>query len=313
MLTNLNNNNILQGLASGLPLFILEYFPSIKPGVVITPSDTDNAPLTPVAISIQRGYIQTNIEISQNGKNPQMMTFDQYHASFTEYYNSILAQFQSANMNVTLSHIGVETLYKNYKFISEHYTVAGLVNITEARDYVKLDVDSNMTSVIRSIPELAVFGVSYKTFCSSILRMFPEMDSSLSLAGSINAYSEYIKMFNKDDRTFADYNLIQGLDITTLSNQIALATQGIDPAIIRTAIRDQSDSPALQNYIKLMINNNIPTKVALNLLAYHPAIINIALNAVRSALNLPADTELNLPLIFTIKSVNTASLVGTLY
>ena len=313
MLTNLNNNNILQGLATGLPLFILEYFPSIKPGVVVTPTDTDNAPLTPVAISIQRGYIQSNIEISPNGKNNQIMSFDQYHASFTEYYNSILAQFTSANMNVNLSHIGVETLYKNYKYVSEFYTIGGLVNITEARDYVKLEVDNNMINAIRSIPELAVFGVSYKTFCSSILRMFPEMDSALSLAGSIYAYSEYIKVFSKEDRTFAEYPLIQGLDITTLSNQVGMATQGIDPSIIRTAIRDQSDSPALQNYIKLMINNNIPTKVALNLLAYHPAIINIALNAVRNALNLPPDTELNLPLIFTIKSLNSASLVGALY
>ena len=64
MLTNLNNNNILQGLATGLPLFILEYYPNIKPGVVITPSENDNSPITPVALSLQRGYIQAPMEIS---------------------------------------------------------------------------------------------------------------------------------------------------------------------------------------------------------------------------------------------------------
>lgn len=312
MLTNLNNNNILQGLATGLPLFILEYYPNIKPGVVITPSENDNSPITPVALSLQRGYIQAPMEISQ-GKNPQIMTFEQYHASFTDYYNSILNQFANTNVKVNLSHIGVETLYRSYRYMSEMYTVGGLVNITESTDYVKLDVDSNIMTVVRSIPELAVFGVSYRTFCSSILRMFPEMDSSLSLAGSINAYSEYIKLFDKNDRTFVDYPLINGLDITTLSNQIAFATQGIDPTLIRAAIRDQNDSPILQNYIKLMINNNIPSKVAINLLAYHPAIINIALKAVRDTLKLPIDTELNLPLIFTIKSGSSSSLVGALY
>ena len=68
MLTNLNNSSILQGLSTGLPLFILEYFPSLKPGVVVTPSENDNTPLTPVNIAIQRGYIQAQLEIS-NTKN----------------------------------------------------------------------------------------------------------------------------------------------------------------------------------------------------------------------------------------------------
>lgn len=312
MLTNLNNNNILQGLSTGLPLFILEYFPSLKPGVIVTPAENDNTPITPVAIAIQRGYIQGQLELS-SGKNPSILTFEQYHASFSEYYNSILAQFANNNIKINLSHIGVDTLYRNYRYISEFYTIGGLVNITESTDYVRLDVDTNLSTVLRSIPELAVFGVSYRTFCSSILRMFPEMGSSLSLAGSVYAYSEYIKLFNKVDRTFADYQIINGMDINTLSNQIAIATQGVDPDIIRTAIREQSDSPALQNYIKLMINNNIPSKVAINLLAYHPSVISIAIKAVRAALSLPIDGELNLPLIFTLKSVNPTVHSATLY
>lgn len=312
MLTNLNNNNILQGLSTGLPLFILEYFPSIKPGAIITPVESDNTPITPVAIAIQRGYIQGQLELS-NGKNPAIMSFEQYHASFTEYYNAILAQFANSNIKINLSHIGVDILYRNYRYVSDFYTVGGLVNITEATDYVRLDVDTNLSSIIRSIPELAVFGVSYRTFCSSILRTFPEMGSSLSLAGSLNAYADYIKLFSKVDRTFADYQLINGIDMQTLSAQIAAATQGVDPEIIRTAIREQSDSPALQNYIKFMINNNIPSKVAINLLAYHPSILNIALDAIRSALSLPVDSELNLPLIFIIKSANTSIHSATLY
>ena len=176
MLTNLNNNNILQGLSTGLPLFILEYFPSLKPGVIVTPVENDNTPITPVAIAIQRGYIQGQLELS-SGKNPSILTFEQYHASFSEYYNSILAQFANNNIKVNLSHIGVDTLYRNYRYISEFYTVGGLVNITESTDYVRLDVDTNLSTVLRSIPELAVFGVSYRTFCSSILRMFPEWEA----------------------------------------------------------------------------------------------------------------------------------------
>ena len=112
MLTNLNNNNILQGLSTGLPLFILEYF-------------------------------QGQLELS-SGKNPSILTFEQYHASFSEYYNSILAQFANNNIKVNLSHIGVDTLYRNYRYISEFYTVGGLVNITESTDYVRLDVDTNL-------------------------------------------------------------------------------------------------------------------------------------------------------------------------
>ena len=212
-----------------------------------------------------------------------------------------------------MSHIGVETLYRNYKYISEFYTVGGLVNITESSEYVKLEVDTNKVTIIRGIPELAVFGVSYRTFCNSIVRMFPEMDNSLSLAGSLYAYAEYLKLFNKEDITFSDYPLIAGMDLTTISNQIGMITQGIDENIIRAAIRDQNDSPMLQNYIKFMVNNNIPSKVAINLLAYHPAIRDIAINGVRGALALPTDKELSLPVILTIKGNSSSATLGGLF
>lgn len=312
MLTNLNNINILQALSSGLPLFIMEYYPSIKPGVVIAPVEENNSLLTPIMMSAQRGYVQSPIEVS-NGKNQQILTFEQYNASFTDYYNSIISQFVNSNIKIQLSHIGVETLYRNYKYISEFYTVGGLVNITESSEYVKLEVDTNKVTIIRGIPELAVFGVSYRTFCNSIVRMFPEMDNSLSLAGSLYAYAEYLKLFNKEDITFSDYPLIAGMDLTTISNQIGMITQGIDENIIRAAIRDQNDSPMLQNYIKFMVNNNIPSKVAINLLAYHPAIRDIAINGVRGALALPTDKELSLPVILTIKGNSSSATLGGLF
>lgn len=312
MLTNLNNINILQALSSGLPLFIMEYYPSIKPGVVVAPVEENNALLTPIMMSAQRGYVQSPIEVS-NGKNQQILTFEQYNASFTDYYNSIISQFVNSNIKIQLSHIGVETLYRNYKYISEFYTVGGLVNITESSEYVKLEVDTNKVTIIRGIPELAVFGVSYRTFCNSIVRMFPEMDNSLSLAGSLYAYAEYLKLFNKEDITFSDYPLIAGMDLTTISNQIGMITQGIDENIIRAAIRDQNDSPMLQNYIKFMVNNNIPSKVAINLLAYHPAIRDIAINGVRGALALPTDKELSLPVILTIKGNSSSATLGGLF
>lgn len=312
MLTNLNNINILQALSSGLPLFIMEYYPSIKPGVVIAPVEENNSLLTPIMMSAQRGYVQSPIEVS-NGKNQQILTFEQYNASFTDYYNSIISQFVNSNIKIQLSHIGVETLYRNYKYISEFYTVGGLVNITESSEYVKLEVDTNKVTIIRGIPELAVFGVSYRTFCNSIVRMFPEMDNSLSLAGSLYAYAEYLKLFNKEDITFSDYPLIAGMDLTTISNQIGMITQGIDENIIRAAIRDQNDSPMLQNYIKFMVNNNIPSKVAINLLAYHPAIRDIAINGVRGALTLPTDKELSLPVILTIKGNSSSATLGGLF
>lgn len=312
MLTNLNNINILQALSSGLPLFIMEYYPSIKPGVVIAPVEENNSLLTPIMMSAQRGYVQSPIEVS-NGKNQQILTFEQYNASFTDYYNSIISQFVNSNIKIQLSHIGVETLYRNYKYISEFYTVGGLVNITESSEYVKLEVDTNKVTIIRGIPELAVFGVSYRTFCNSIVRMFPEMDNSLSLAGSLYAYAEYLKLFNKEDITFSDYPLIAGMDLTTISNQIGMITQGIDENVIRAAIRDQNDSPMLQNYIKFMVNNNIPSKVAINLLAYHPAIRDIAINGVRGALTLPTDKELSLPVILTIKGNSSSATLGGLF
>lgn len=312
MLTNLNNINILQALSSGLPLFIMEYYPSIKPGVVVAPVEENNSLLTPIMMSAQRGYVQSPIEVS-NGKNQQILTFEQYNASFTDYYNSIISQFVNSNIKIQLSHIGVETLYRNYKYISEFYTVGGLVNITESSEYVKLEVDTNKVTIIRGIPELAVFGVSYRTFCNSIVRMFPEMDNSLSLAGSLYAYAEYLKLFNKEDITFSDYPLIAGMDLTTISNQIGMITQGIDENIIRAAIRDQNDSPMLQNYIKFMVNNNIPSKVAINLLAYHPAIRDIAINGVRGALALPTDKELSLPVILTIKGNSSSATLGGLF
>ena len=312
MLTNLNNINILQALSNGLPLFIMEYYPSIKPGVVVSPVEENNSLLTPIMMSAQRGYVQSPIEVS-NGKNQQILTFEQYNASFTDYYNSIISQFVNSNIKIQLSHIGVETLYRNYKYISEFYTVGGLVNITESSEYVKLEVDTNKVTIIRGIPELAVFGVSYRTFCNSIVRMFPEMDNSLSLAGSLYAYAEYLKLFNKEDITFSDYPLIAGMDLTTISNQIGMITQGIDENIIRAAIRDQNDSPMLQNYIKFMVNNNIPSKVAINLLAYHPAIRDIAINGVRGALALPTDKELSLPVILTIKGNNSSATLGGLF
>lgn len=312
MLTNLNNINILQALSSGLPLFIMEYYPSIKPGVVVAPIEENNSLLTPIMMSAQRGYVQSPIEVS-NGKNQQILTFEQYNASFTDYYNSIISQFVNSNIKIQLSHIGVETLYRNYKYISEFYTVGGLVNITESSEYVKLEVDTNKVTIIRGIPELAVFGVSYRTFCNSIVRMFPEMDNSLSLAGSLYAYAEYLKLFNKEDITFSDYPLIAGMDLTTISNQIGMITQGIDENIIRAAIRDQNDSPMLQNYIKFMVNNNIPSKVAINLLAYHPAIRDIAINGVRGALALPTDKELSLPVILTIKGNSSSATLGGLF
>jgi hypothetical protein len=312
MLTNLNNINILQALSSGLPLFIMEYYPSIKPGVVVAPVEENNALLTPIMMSAQRGYVQSPVEVS-NGKNQQILTFEQYNASFTDYYNSIISQFVNSNIKIQLSHIGVETLYRNYKYISEFYTVGGLVNITESSEYVKLEVDTNKVTIIRGIPELAVFGVSYRTFCNSIVRMFPEMDNSLSLAGSLYAYAEYLKLFNKEDITFSDYPLIAGMDLTTISNQIGMITQGIDENIIRAAIRDQNDSPMLQNYIKFMVNNNIPSKVAINLLAYHPAIRDIAINGVRGALALPTDKELSLPVILTIKGNSSSATLGGLF
>lgn len=312
MLTNLNNINILQALSSGLPLFIMEYYPSIKPGVVVAPVEENNSLLTPIMMSAQRGYVQSPIEVS-NGKNQQILTFEQYNASFTDYYNSIISQFVNSNIKIQLSHIGVETLYRNYKYISEFYTVGGLVNITESSEYVKLEVDTNKVTIIRGIPELAVFGVSYRTFCNSIVRMFPEMDNSLSLAGSLYAYAEYLKLFNKEDITFSDYPLIAGMDLTTISNQIGMITQGIDENIIRAAIRDQNDSPMLQNYIKFMVNNNIPSKVAINLLAYHPAIRDIAINGVRGALTLPTDKELSLPVILTIKGNSSSATLGGLF
>lgn len=312
MLTNLNNINILQALSNGLPLFIMEYYPSIKPGVVVAPVEENNSLLTPIMMSAQRGYVQSPIEVS-NGKNQQILTFEQYNASFTDYYNSIISQFVNSNIKIQLSHIGVETLYRNYKYISEFYTVGGLVNITESSEYVKLEVDTNKVTIIRGIPELAVFGVSYRTFCNSIVRMFPEMDNSLSLAGSLYAYAEYLKLFNKEDITFSDYTLIAGMDLTTISNQIGMITQGIDENIIRAAIRDQNDSPMLQNYIKFMVNNNIPSKVAINLLAYHPAIRDIAINGVRGALALPTDKELSLPVILTIKGNSSSATLGGLF
>ena len=312
MLTNLNNINILQALSSGLPLFIMEYYPSIKPGVVVAPVEENNSLLTPIMMSAQRGYVQSPIEVS-NGKNQQILTFEQYNASFTDYYNSIISQFVNSNIKIQLSHIGVETLYRNYKYISEFYTVGGLVNITESSEYVKLEVDTNKVTIIRGIPELAVFGVSYRTFCNSIVRMFPEMDNSLSLAGSLYAYAEYLKLFNKEDITFSDYPLIAGMDLTTISNQIGMITQGIDENVIRAAIRDQNDSPMLQNYIKFMVNNNIPSKVAINLLAYHPAIRDIAINGVRGALTLPTDKELSLPVILTIKGNSSSATLGGLF
>lgn len=312
MLTNLNNINILQALSSGLPLFIMEYYPSIKPGVVVAPVEENNSLLTPIMMSAQRGYVQSPIEVS-NGKNQQILTFEQYNASFTDYYNSIISQFVNSNIKIQLSHIGVETLYRNYKYISEFYTVGGLVNITESSEYVKLEVDTNKVTIIRGIPELAVFGVSYRTFCNSIVRMFPEMDNSLSLAGSLYAYAEYLKLFNKEDITFSDYPLIAGMDLNTISNQIGMITQGIDENIIRAAIRDQNDSPMLQNYIKFMVNNNIPSKVAINLLAYHPAIRDIAINGVRGALALPTDKELSLPVILTIKGNSSSATLGGLF
>ena len=312
MLTNLNNINILQALSSGLPLFIMEYYPSIKPGVVVAPVEENNSLLTPIMMSAQRGYVQSPVEVS-NGKNQQILTFEQYNASFTDYYNSIISQFVNSNIKIQLSHIGVETLYRNYKYISEFYTVGGLVNITESSEYVKLEVDTNKVTIIRGIPELAVFGVSYRTFCNSIVRMFPEMDNSLSLAGSLYAYAEYLKLFNKEDITFSDYPLIAGMDLTTISNQIGMITQGIDENIIRAAIRDQNDSPMLQNYIKFMVNNNIPSKVAINLLAYHPAIRDIAINGVRGALALPTDKELSLPVILTIKGNSSSATLGGLF
>lgn len=312
MLTNLNNINILQALSNGLPLFIMEYYPSIKPGVVVAPVEENNSLLTPIMMSAQRGYVQSPIEVS-NGKNQQILTFEQYNASFTDYYNSIISQFVNSNIKIQLSHIGVETLYRNYKYISEFYTVGGLVNITESSEYVKLEVDTNKVTIIRGIPELAVFGVSYRTFCNSIVRMFPEMDNSLSLAGSLYAYAEYLKLFNKEDITFSDYPLIAGMDLTTISNQIGMITQGIDENIIRAAIRDQNDSPMLQNYIKFMVNNNIPSKVAINLLAYHPAIRDIAINGVRGALALPTDKELSLPVILTIKGNSSSATLGGLF
>lgn len=312
MLTNLNNINILQALSSGLPLFIMEYYPSIKPGVVVAPVEENNALLTPIMMSAQRGYVQSPVEVS-NGKNQQTLTFEQYNASFTDYYNSIISQFVNSNIKIQLSHIGVETLYRNYKYISEFYIVGGLVNITESSEYVKLEVDTNKVTIIRGIPELAVFGVSYRTFCNSIVRMFPEMDNSLSLAGSLYAYAEYLKLFNKEDITFSDYPLIAGMDLTTISNQIGMITQGIDENIIRAAIRDQNDSPMLQNYIKFMVNNNIPSKVAINLLAYHPAIRDIAINGVRGALALPTDKELSLPVILTIKGNSSSATLGGLF
>ena len=312
MLTNLNNINILQALTSGLPLFIMEYYPSIKPGVVVAPVEENNSLLTPIMMSAQRGYVQSPIEVS-NGKNQQILTFEQYNASFTDYYNSIISQFVNSNIKIQLSHIGVETLYRNYKYISEFYTVGGLVNITESSEYVKLEVDTNKVTIIRGIPELAVFGVSYRTFCNSIVRMFPEMDNSLSLAGSLYAYAEYLKLFNKEDITFSDYPLIAGMDLNTISNQIGMITQGIDENIIRAAIRDQNDSPMLQNYIKFMVNNNIPSKVAINLLAYHPAIRDIAINGVRGALTLPTDKELSLPVILTIKGNSSSVTLGGLF
>ena len=312
MLTNLNNINILQALSSGLPLFIMEYYPSIKPGVVIAPVEENNALLTPIMMSAQRGYVQSTIEVS-NGKNQQILTFEQYNASFTDYYNSIISQFVNSNIKIQLSHIGVETLYRNYKYISEFYTVGGLVNITESSEYVKLEVDTNKVTIIRGIPELAVFGVSYRTFCNSIVRMFPEMDNSLSLAGSLYAYAEYLKLFNKEDITFSDYPLIAGMDLNTISQQIGMITQGIDENVIRAAIRDQNDSPMLQNYIKFMVNNNIPSKVAINLLAYHPAIRDIAINGVRGALTLPTDKELSLPVILTIKGNSSSATLGGLF
>ena len=312
MLTNLNNINILQALSSGLPLFIMEYYPSIKPGVVVAPVEENNSLLTPIMMSAQRGYVQSPIEVS-NGKNQQILTFEQYSASFTDYYNSIISQFVNSNIKIQLSHIGVETLYRNYKYISEFYTVGGLVNITESSEYVKLEVDTNKVTIIRGIPELAVFGVSYRTFCNSIIRMFPEMDNSLSLAGSLYAYAEYLKLFNKEDITFSDYPLIAGMDLTTISNQIGMITQGIDENVIRAAIRDQNDSPMLQNYIKFMVNNNIPSKVAINLLAYHPAIRDIAINGVRGALALPTDKELSLPVILTIKGNSSSATLGGLF
>ena len=312
MLTNLNNINILQALSSGLPLFIMEYYPSIKPGVVIAPVEENNELLTPIMMSAQRGYVQSTIEVS-NGKNQQILTFEQYNASFTDYYNSIISQFVNSNIKIQLSHIGVETLYRNYKYISEFYTVGGLVNITESSEYVKLEVDTNKVTIIRGIPELAVFGVSYRTFCNSIVRMFPEMDNSLSLAGSLYAYAEYLKLFNKEDITFSDYPLIAGMDLNTISQQIGMITQGIDENVIRAAIRDQNDSPMLQNYIKFMVNNNIPSKVAINLLAYHPAIRDIAINGVRGALTLPTDKELSLPVILTIKGNSSSATLGGLF
>lgn len=312
MLTNLNNINILQALSSGLPLFIMEYYPSIKPGVVVAPVEENNSLLTPIMMSAQRGYVQSPIEVS-NGKNQQLLTFEQYNASFTDYYNSIISQFVNSNIKIQLSHIGVETLYRNYKYISEFYTVGGLVNITESSEYVKLEVDTNKVTIIRGIPELAVFGVSYRTFCNSIVRMFPEMDNSLSLAGSLYAYAEYLKLFNKEDITFSDYPLIAGMDLNTISNQIGMITQGIDENVIRAAIRDQNDSPMLQNYIKFMVNNNIPSKVAINLLAYHPAIRDIAINGVRGALTLPTDKELSLPVILTIKGNSSSATLGGLF
>lgn len=312
MLTNLNNINILQALSNGLPLFIMEYYPSIKPGVVVAPVEENNSLLTPIMMSAQRGYVQSPVEVS-NGKNQQILTFEQYNASFTDYYNSIISQFVNSNIKIQLSHIGVETLYRNYKYISEFYTVGGLVNITESSEYVKLEVDTNKVTIIRGIPELAVFGVSYRTFCNSIVRMFPEMDNSLSLAGSLYAYAEYLKLFNKEDITFSDYPLIAGMDLTTISNQIGMITQGIDENIIRAAIRDQNDSPMLQNYIKFMVNNNIPSKVAINLLAYHPAIRDIAINGVRGALALPTDKELSLPVILTIKGNSSSATLGGLF
>ena len=312
MLTNLNNINILQALSSGLPLFIMEYYPSIKPGVVVAPVEENNSLLTPIMMSAQRGYVQSPVEVS-NGKNQQILTFEQYNASFTDYYNSIISQFVNSNIKIQLSHIGVETLYRNYKYISEFYTVGGLVNITESSEYVKLEVDTNKVTIIRGIPELAVFGVSYRTFCNSIVRMFPEMDNSLSLAGSLYAYAEYLKLFNKEDITFSDYPLIAGMDLNTISNQIGMITQGIDENVIRAAIRDQNDSPMLQNYIKFMVNNNIPSKVAINLLAYHPAIRDIAINGVRGALTLPTDKELSLPVILTIKGNSSSATLGGLF
>ena len=62
-----------------------------------------------------------------------------------------------------------------------------------------------------------------------------------------------------------------------------------------------------------MVNNNIPSKVAINLLAYHPAIRDIAINGVRGALTLPTDKELSLPVILTIKGNSSSATLGGLF